>query len=155
MKIRGWFNCFTVIAKNIGTLCKYYQRRLWKWICIVTPFDLLLKKSQTSILSLDNKNLKWGKYHYEFFFLFSNIRWTQLLAPQEIIISKISLKYITIHIHNFVHSRVIMNMKLSSHGFLFHRNINKFLLIIHHNENKYISDVQQNIIELHKLVKWL
>ncbi len=33
--------------------------------------------------------------------------------------SKISLKYIPIHIHNFEHSRVIMNMKLSSHGFLF------------------------------------
>ncbi len=77
--------------------------------------------------------------------------------------SKISLKYITIHIHNFEHSRVIMNMKLSSHGFLFHRNINRREnktqnpLIIHHNEKnkEYISDVQQKIIELHKLVKWL
>ncbi len=77
--------------------------------------------------------------------------------------SKISLKYIPIHIHNFEHSRVIMNMKLSSHGFLFHRNINRrenkaqIPLIIHHNEKKtkYISDVQQKIIELHKLVKWL
>ncbi len=39
--------------------------------------------------------------------------------------SKISLKYIPIHIPNFEHSRVIMNMKLSSHGFLFHRNINR------------------------------
>ncbi len=54
--------------------------------------------------------------------------------------SKISLKYIPIHIYNFEYSRVIMNMKLSSDGFLFHRNINKrenkarFLLIIHHNE---------------------
>ncbi len=38
---------------------------------------------------------------------------------------KTSLKYIPIHIHNFEHSRVIMNMKLSSHGFLFHRNINR------------------------------
>ncbi len=34
--------------------------------------------------------------------------------------------YITIHIYNFEHTRVIMNMKLSSHGFLFHRNINKY-----------------------------
>ncbi len=42
-----------------------------------------------------------------------------------------------------------MNMKLFSHGFLFHRNINR-------RENKeYISDVQQKIIQLHKLVKWL
>ncbi len=73
--------------------------------------------------------------------------------------SKISLKYIPIHIYNFEHSRGIMNMKLSSHGFLFHRNINRrenkaqIPLIIHHNE--YISDVQQKISELHKLVKWL
>ncbi len=47
---------------------------------------------------------------------------------------------IPIHIHNFEHSRVIMNMKLSSHGFLFHRNINRrenkaqIPLIVHHNE---------------------
>ncbi len=53
--------------------------------------------------------------------------------------SKISLKYIPILIHNFEHSRVIMNMKLSSHGFLFLTNINKrenkaqIPLIIHHN----------------------
>ncbi len=66
-----------------------------------------------------------GKYHYEINIFFSNTRWTQLLAPLEILISKISLKYIPIHIHNFEHSRVIMNMKLSSHGFLFHRNINR------------------------------
>ncbi len=34
----------TVTAKNIGTLGKYYQRRLWKCICIVNPFYLLFKK---------------------------------------------------------------------------------------------------------------
>ncbi len=72
---------------------------------------------------------------------FSNTR-TQLLAPLEILMSKISLKYIPINIHNFEHSRVIMNMKLSSHGFLFHININmrenkaQIPLIIHHNEKK-------------------
>ncbi len=52
-----------------------------------------------------------------------------------------------------------MNMKLSSHGFLFHRNINRrenkaqIPLIIHHNEKKqeYIFDVQQKITELHKI----
>ncbi len=71
---------------------------------------------------------------------FSNTRWTQLLAPLEILMSKISLKYIPIHIHNFEHSSVIMNMKLSSQGFLFHRNINRrennaqISLIIHHKE---------------------
>ncbi len=59
--------------------------------------------------------------------------------------SKIYLKYIDIHIHNFEHTSVIMNMKLSSHGFLSHRNINRrenkvqLPLIIHHNEkNKRI-----------------
>ncbi len=39
--------------------------------------------------------------------------------------SKIYLKYIPIQIHNYENSGVIMNMKLSSHGFLFHRNINR------------------------------
>ncbi len=34
-------------------------------------------------------------------FFFSNTRWTQLLVPLEILMSKISLKYIPIHIHNF------------------------------------------------------
>ncbi len=61
--------------------------------------------------------------------------------------------YISIHVHNFEHSRVIMNMKLSSRGFQFHRKINRrenkahIPLIIHHNEKK--------TIELHKLMKWL
>ncbi len=54
---------------------------------------------------------------------FSNTCWTQLLAPLEIL-SKISLKHIPIHIPNFEHSRVIMKMTLSRHGFLFQRNIN-------------------------------
>ncbi len=56
---------------------------------------------------------------------FSNTRWTQLLVPLEILMSKISLKYIPIHIYKFEHSRGIMNMKLSSHDFLFNRNINR------------------------------
>ncbi len=93
---------------------------------------------------------------------FSNTRWTQLLAPLEILMSKISLKYIPIHIHNSEHSRVIMNMKLSSHGFLFHRNINRrenkaqipLIIITMRKTKEDISDVQQKIIELHKLVKW-
>ncbi len=33
---------------------------------IVDPFDILLKNnSQNLTFLLDNKNLKWGKYHYE------------------------------------------------------------------------------------------
>ncbi len=73
---------------------------------------------------------------------------------------KIYLKYIPIHIYNFEHTSMIMNMKLSSHGFLFHRNINRkenkrpnSKWITNHNEKKQknISDVQQKIIDLHKL----
>ncbi len=55
-----------------------------------------------------------------------------------------------------------MIMKLSNYCFLFHRNTRRenkvqIPLIIHHNEKnqEYISDVQQKITELHKLVKWL
>ncbi len=51
---------YIVMAKNIGTLGKYDQRRLWKLICIVNPLIFYLKNSQKSNLSLDNKNLKWG-----------------------------------------------------------------------------------------------
>ncbi len=107
--------------------------RLWKCICIFYAFYLFL--SQKSKHSLVNKNLKWGQYHYEIKKIL-NTPWIQLLAPLEIPMSKISL--ILIHIHNFEHSRVIM--KISSHGFLFHRNINsrenkaQINLIIHHND---------------------
>ncbi len=70
--------------------------------------------------------------------------------------SKISLNYFPIHIHNFEYSRVIMNMNLSSHGFLFHRNINRrenkaqIPLITHHNDNLfiYISDWASQISEV-------
>ncbi len=72
-----------------------------------------IKKSQKSNLSLDNKK-NGGKYYER--------RWTQLLAPLEILMSKISLKYIPIHIHSFEHLwALIMSMKLSSYVFLFHR----------------------------------
>ncbi len=51
------------MAKNIGTLGKYDQTRLWKLICIVNTFYLFFifffLNSQKSNLSLDNKNLKW------------------------------------------------------------------------------------------------
>ncbi len=135
------------MAKNIGTLGnilgKSDQRRLWKLICIVNHFDLLFNfLSQKSNLSLDNNNLKCGEISLWNECFFSNTRWTQLLTPLEILMSKISLKYIPIHIHNFEHYRVIMNIILSSHGFLFHRNINRrenkaqIPLIIHHNEKK-------------------
>ncbi len=51
------YSWITVMAKNIGTLCKFDQKRLWKLICIVSPFDLFL--SQKSNIWLDNKKLKW------------------------------------------------------------------------------------------------
>ncbi len=50
---------------------------------------------------------------------FSNTQWKQLLKPLCIFMSKMSLKYVSIQ-------GMIMNMKLSSHDFLFfHRNINR------------------------------
>ncbi len=79
----------TVMAINIGTVGKYNQRKLWKLICIVNPFDLFDHKSN---LSLDNKNFKWGKISLCNTFCFSNTCWTQLLVPLEILMSKISLK---------------------------------------------------------------
>ncbi len=99
------------------------------------------KKKKKSKPSLYNTNLKWGEISLWNKKNFSNTCWTQLLVPLEILMSKIYLKYIPIHIHNFEHTSV-MNMKLSSHGFLFHRNINRrenkaqIPLIIHHNEKK-------------------
>ncbi len=76
------------------------------------------------------------------YMFFANTRWTQLLAAPEILMSNKSLEYIYIHIHNFEHSRVIINMKLSSHNFLLHININRREnkaqrpLIIHHHNKK-------------------
>ncbi len=80
-----------------------------------------------------------GKCHYEINVFLKYTLDTIIAPPLEIFMSKISLKYIPIHIHNFEHSRVIMNMKLFSHVFLSHRNINRenkvqIPLIIHHNE---------------------
>ncbi len=50
--------------KNIGTLGKYDQRKVWKCICIINPFNILFFLNHKIYLSLDNKNLKWGgKYH--------------------------------------------------------------------------------------------
>ncbi len=94
---------------------------------------------------------------------FSNTHVTQLLVPLDILMSKIYLKYIPIHIHNFEHTSVIMNVKLSIPGFLFHRNINRrenkgqiqnWLSITMRKNKEYISDVQQKITELHKLERW-
>ncbi len=50
---------------------------------------------------------------------FSQIHVEPLLGPLEIILSEVC-SYSQIE-----HSRVTMNMKLSSHGFLFHGNINE------------------------------
>ncbi len=72
------------MAKNISTLGKYDQRRLWKLICIVNPFDLLFKKSQKYNLSLDNKKKKWGNYHYEIFFILKYTLDTIIGTPRNI-----------------------------------------------------------------------
>ncbi len=75
---------YLVMAKNINTLGKYDQRRLWKFICIANPFDLFL-----FIYFLNHKNLTfhwirilnggggvslWNK-------CLSNTHWPQLTAP--------------------------------------------------------------------------
>ncbi len=84
---------------------------------------LIFFLNHKSYLSLKQTIKKWGKI--SLWNVFLNTCWTQLFAllMSDILMSKIPLK--DVHIHNFEHSRVIMNMKLSSHGFLFHRNINR------------------------------
>ncbi len=52
-----------VPSPNIGTLGKYEQRWLWKYICIVYPFDLSLKKITKFEPIIEVKHLKacvWG-----------------------------------------------------------------------------------------------
>ncbi len=132
------------MAKNINTLVKYDQRRLWKLICIVNSFWSFINKIHKNltfhwIIRIENGEISlWNKCFLK------NMLDTNISSPREIPMSKISLKYIPVHIHNFEYSRVIMNMKLSSHDFLFHRNIKRrenkaqIPLIIHHNEKKRI-----------------
>ncbi len=82
---------YTVRSKNIGKygqFGKYDQRRLWKLICIVNPFDLLFKKKYKNRFEIG------GNIIMKYIFFPSNTCWTQLSAPVEIIMSKISLKYI-------------------------------------------------------------
>ncbi len=88
------------MAKNIGTLGNFDQRRLWKLICIVNPFDLLFKKSN---LSLNMKNLKWGEISlWNVFYFLKYTLDTVIGTPgNSSLESKISLKYIPIHINNF------------------------------------------------------
>ncbi len=52
------------MAKITGTLDKYDQRRLWKCICIVYPFYILLNESNFSL----DKNFKCNLKFYEMFF---------------------------------------------------------------------------------------
>ncbi len=115
-----WSELFVPLVNMIKEGCENKCALLF---LLTFYFFLNLKKSK---LSLENNNLKWGKISlWNKCFFFSNTCWTQLLVPLEILMSKIYLKYIPIHIHNFEHTSVIMNMKLSSHGFLLHRNINR------------------------------
>ncbi len=48
-----------VVVRIIVILGKYDQRRLWKLIYIVNSFNK--NNSQKSNVSMDNKNLKWGR----------------------------------------------------------------------------------------------
>ncbi len=160
--IQSWPKISTPLV-NLIKVCENEPALLILLIFYKKKYIYIKKKSN---LSLDNKNLKWGggggvislwnKKN-------SQIHVGQLLAPLEILMSKISLKDIPIHIHNFEHARVIMNTKLSSHGFLFHRNINRrknkaqIPLIIHHNEKKLIIFfwcATKDNWQTDKLVKW-
>ncbi len=84
---------------------------------------------------------------------FSQIHVEPLLGPLEIILSEVC-SYSQIE-----HSRVTMNMKLSSHGFLFHGNINEreskaqIPLNIHNYEKPNNIFLMCRKIELPKLVK--
>ncbi len=67
----------TVMAKNIGTLGKHDQRRLWKFICIVNPFELLFKKNYKNLtFHWRIRILNGGKYHYEINVQPSLLVWT-------------------------------------------------------------------------------
>ncbi len=98
---------YTVMAKISTPLVNMIKEGCENESSLLILLIFYLKKLQKSNLSLDDNNLKWGEISLITFF-FSNTRWTQLLAPLDILVSKISLKYIPIHIHNFEHSRVIM-----------------------------------------------
>ncbi len=93
------FKTNTVMAKKISAPLVNMIKD-WKWICLLLILLIFYKKeSQKSNLSLDNKNLKWGGGVSIWINVFSNTRWTQLLTPLEILMSKISEVY-SIHIHN-------------------------------------------------------
>ncbi len=66
-----------------------------------------------------------GKYHYEINVFFLKYMLDTIIGTPRNSYEEIYLKYFPIHVHNFEHTSVIMNIKLSSHGFLFHRNINR------------------------------
>ncbi len=53
------------MAKNIATLDKYDQSRLWKSIYIVNPFYLLLKIIHKNLTIHWIRIKNGGKYHYE------------------------------------------------------------------------------------------
>ncbi len=87
--------------------------------------------------------------------MLATINW----APLEILMSKISLKYIPIHIYIFLYTRVTRSMKLSSHDFLCHRIINmkdhKGQNSLYHpsqekKQNNSISDEKNKMFEHHK-----
>ncbi len=112
------------MVRTVGTLIGKYDQRSCENKCALLIFLI--------IIFFYHKNLTFhwiiiiligGKYHYEINVFLKYMLDTITGTPLEVIMSKIYLKYIPIHIHNFEHTSGIMNMKLSSHGFLFHRNI--------------------------------
>ncbi len=77
------------MVKNIGTIGKYYQRMLWKWICIVNPFDLYLKRIHTQ------KNIYIRQYNSQQYIVWVKIINVYFMPKIIRILSKyhISLRY--------------------------------------------------------------
>ncbi len=113
-----------IYSVSLGCVCNIYTRghlvNMIKGGSENKPALLILFYHKNLSFNWRIPNFNGGKYHYEK--KKSQIH-GQLLALLKILMSKISLKYIPIHIHNLEHSRVITSIQLYSHGFLFHRNI--------------------------------
>ncbi len=60
---------YTHMVRIVGTLGNYDQRRLWKKMCIVNPFDLFFFNHKHLSFHWRIIILNGGKYHYEMYFL--------------------------------------------------------------------------------------
>ncbi len=102
------------MAKILAPLVNMIKEGCENYSALLILLIFFFKMHKKSNPSLDNKNLKGGKYHYEINVF---LRYTdKLLAPLEILWVNISEVY---SYHNFEHSRVIYEYEIISHGVLF------------------------------------